>query len=203
MLVPCLPTWCCWPCHDFFTGLWTSMNWRSPWPALFTFGTAIEGLDFKNLSDWDFYQGQHSQCRPARLGPVLLGLYWTLRWWRPLLRRLICRLALPSPQCEARWCSQMDGWEMATWKRASSYEPSVSTVCFGPLTLDRLLVCACGILFLLAAPQNQHHTSTHYPQALAVRALGESLVKCSCLHIIFCCIWHEFQIDGPIAAISC
>lgn len=54
----------------------------------------------------------------------------------------------------------------------------------GPFALDRLLVCGCGILFLLASQQNQHHTSTHYPQALAVRALGESLVKCSRLHII-------------------
>lgn len=52
-------------------------------------------------------------------------------------------------------------------------------------SLDRLLVCGCGILFLLAAQQNQHHASIHYPPALAVRALGESLVKCSGLHIIF------------------
>lgn len=43
------------------------MNQRSPWSALFTSGTAIKGLDFKNLSDWDFYQGQNSQCRPAKV----------------------------------------------------------------------------------------------------------------------------------------
>lgn len=31
-------------------------------------------------------------------------------------------------------------------------------------SLDRL-VCSCGILFLLAAQQNQHHASTYYPLA--------------------------------------
>lgn len=50
------------------------MNWHSPWPALFTSGTAIEGLDLKNLSDWVFYQGQHSHCRPAKVEICTSGI---------------------------------------------------------------------------------------------------------------------------------
>lgn len=158
MLVPCLPTWCCWPCHDFFTGLWTSMNWHSPWPALFIFGTAIEGLDFKNLLDWDFYQGQHSQCRPARLGPVLLGLYWTLGWWRPLLRRLICRLALPSPQCEAQMMFS-NGWMRDSYLEKSIFIWTfcVYSVLWAPYFGQTSCLCLWYFVFACRSTESASH----------------------------------------------
>lgn len=57
----------------------------------------------------------------------------------------------------------------ANWERVSLFEPYVSGICLSPLLWAGFLFVVVAILFLLAAQQNQHHTSAHYPPGLGSR----------------------------------